>query len=344
MIFLGAKRPMKRLDRQTPKEFKSFNTAERFGFFGWAHEHYGDIRSTWQPQSMMTSAAVAGGRWTGGNLDDAVEWMKKLLGMKIVSSTGPGFLGLLRKLPAQNYSEQILQDSPVYYHRLDSLAPDNSPNLGTAIGAGDHIDLNGVTTGVPGLLFSDVPNLAWQYDGVNDRAYTVSSSTPPNATEAASVEAWFTTGGGAGANQTVVEIQDATTASATGRSLEVQVRGNVDNGQAGAFRNQSVIKSGGPDLRDSQVHHIIGTAPANGGVAPYPCSIWVDGVFQATTPGNITFAGSRTNHQFNSGAHRPSTASGFFNGVIDEIAMYDYELSAGQVTAHYNAGKFGIYT
>jgi trimeric autotransporter adhesin len=303
---------------QYPANWGSFTVAERFDFYRWVQAN-GIVEA---PDFIRPSV-------------DLAALLKKWINMFLVGSTGPGFLGLLRVPSATNYQEQVLKDNPLGYWRLDTTGGTDSPNLGSA-GVFDHAELNGVVQGVGGLLAVDAPNLAWQYDGIDDRAFSPNDSIWPHAEEAASIECWFN--GVKVGTQQVAEIQDPGFSGGTGESLAVGLAAFSHEGKA--VRNNAVAQdTGGPALNDGSTHYIVGTAAAG---TPVDVKLYVDGVF-ITSATNI-FTGNRTFHQVNTGARRTSSPSFFFEGVIDEIAVYDYELNQGQVTKHFNAGAFGTFT
>lgn len=81
------------------------------------------------------------------------------------------------------------------------------------------------------------------------------------------------------------------------------------------------------DLKDGDAHHIVATYDSTTGKK----AIWVDGVerYSVTLSGTITSGGSAPAYIGSySGTDEP------FQGVIDEVALYDYALSAGQIGEH----------
>jgi hypothetical protein len=77
---------------------------------------------------------------------------------------------------------------------------------------------------------------------------------------------------------------------------------------------------------NGQWHHVVGTVGASGSF------LYVDGVQVATN--------GITSHWTGSAYWRIGRAAlgGYFNGTLDEVAAYSYQLTAAQVQSHYRAG------
>lgn len=101
----------------------------------------------------------------------------------------------------------------------------------------------------------------------------------------------------------------------------------------------NVSVTGTTDLRDTGIHHLVGTVDSSRN-----CRLYVDGVLQA----GPSAAGSTTAID-GSGSFRigktpigsdPGVSSSYksFDGEICEVAVYDRALSAGEITEHYTAG------
>ena len=101
----------------------------------------------------------------------------------------------------------------------------------------------------------------------------------------------------------------------------------------------NVSVTGTTDLRDTGIHHLVGTVDSSRN-----CRVYVDGVLQAGPS-----AGGSTTVIDGSGSFRigktpvgsdPGAGSVYkcFDGEICEVAVWDRALSAGEVTEHYTAG------
>ena len=115
--------------------------------------------------------------------------------------------------------------------------------------------------------------------------------------------------------------------STTSSSRKLRLRINSSSGSLSGYYDTSI------DLSDDQWHHVAfsfdGTTNANG------IKVYVDGVnvnsFTASNAGIFSSSGSTL-----IGAYQ--TASWFANANIDEVSLYNTELSASDITSIYNSG------
>ena len=102
----------------------------------------------------------------------------------------------------------------------------------------------------------------------------------------------------------------------------------------------NVTLTGSTVLRDTGVHHLVGTVDSSRN-----CRLYVDGVLEAgpTAAGSTTAVDSSGSFRVGKppvGAD-PGAGSSYkpFKGDVCEVAVYDSALSAARVLAHYNAGS-----
>jgi hypothetical protein len=215
------------------------------------------------------------------------------------------------------YHEQVLAASPAAYWRLGetsgtTAADETGANPGT---------YNNVLLGAPGALSSD-SDLSASFDGV--RSYVrVPASPSLDMTSAVTVELWA----------------KRRTISSTYQVLV----GKPGNGQS-KFENYALWLSPSnryiayfgdgstfvavqtPAITDTNWHHVVATY--NGSRA----RIYVDGVLKQETPQTLQMRGN--NLPLNIG--RANNGSYFFNGWLDEVAVYPTALPAQTILAHYN--------
>lgn len=86
-------------------------------------------------------------------------------------------------------------------------------------------------------------------------------------------------------------------------------------------------------ITDTNWHHIVGTKDASGG------KVYIDGVDVTVADTNATLTDNA--NALIIGAYRTG-ASEFFQGSIDEVAVYSTALSAARVLAHYSAGAGSV--
>jgi len=85
-------------------------------------------------------------------------------------------------------------------------------------------------------------------------------------------------------------------------------------------------------ILDNNYHHIVVTY--NTLLATNNLKIYIDGILDNSVNRNVVIQGSGTNYLI-IGEYR---ASNFFNGNIDEVSVFNSELSSSDVTSIYNSG------
>lgn len=219
----------------------------------------------------------------------------------------------------RTYRDVILFDKPVAYYRLGettgmTVANDSSGNGNTGTIHG------GVTLQQPGILTSDA---AMKFDGVSGYV-----SLPSGFLYAVtfSREAWVKTStmGSGYSWEWIVNYTDYSTNNSVGSWCGINPSGQI-NYTTSAGMNYA----GGPNLLDNAYHHLVWTF--DNGVL----YLYVDGKQVANFSGlSVPVSG------LNSVIGQRDDQFEFFNGLIDEVAIYNYVLTAQQVQNHYNARAF----
>src|SRR3989339_781410 len=91
--------------------------------------------------------------------------------------------------------------------------------------------------------------------------------------------------------------------------------------------------TGTTNLYDNNWHHVVGVRDAN----TNQLKIYVDGVLENTVSATYTAGFASPTTEINIG-WRSSTSAGFFDGIIDEVAIYDAALVAVSISQHYSNG------
>lgn len=218
----------------------------------------------------------------------------------------------------------MLSDDPRAYWRLGETSGAAADVLGAAPGTYE----NGVVRGVPGALAGDA-NLAAGFDGVDDR---VTMGDPAGGildfgTGDFTVEAWL---------KTTVNGERAVASKRPSTGPYWQFTVTDDSGHAGHVRVNSsdglvTRQAYGPAVRvdDGNWHHVAVVFDRDVGI-----TVYVDGAGQstaATLPGDVSNAGPLLIGK--------ATGYGYFNGDLDEVAVYPQALSAARVRAHHLAGQ-----
>lgn len=224
------------------------------------------------------------------------------------------------------YDAIVLGDNPLYYYRFEE-ANTAMPaiNDGLFAGLNDGTYTGGITLGQP----SSRPALgnAMRLDGAAGTLVDLGLFHPGDSV---TVEAWvnLSSAASSGTYHAAVARWDG--------SYELDVNTTelanfVVRNETNAF---ALAASGTPVVRD-QWHHLVGIF--DGGNA----TLFLDGV-QGTTQaiGGVLQDAGPAPDRIMIGATRDGAGSGFnFNGLIDEVAIYNYALSPAQIAAHYNAGS-----
>ena len=227
------------------------------------------------------------------------------------------------------YETVVLADNPVAYWRLgESVGPtavdEIGPFNGTYIGS--------PTLGVAGLLTGDA-DTAVDFDGSTQY---VSVANPTNlATSGApfSVEAWVNFNTIAPSTfPTIMKLKSNGVNAWTlfGASTSPAGYDDISFGAADTF---GIYRFQVPPTFELNIHHIVVTYNGLGATTIGNYNAYVDGAPSALSPGsglaaitNVTELGHAT------------APTSFFGGTLDEVAIYNAELSPGQVLTHYNAG------
>ena len=226
------------------------------------------------------------------------------------------------------YASTVLADRPLDYWRLGEPSG-ASLDLATA----DNLTINGsVTRNVVGAVPGDV-NTAITFSGSSSQF--AASSPARVARQQFSVEAWFRTSSTTGGK--IIGFGNSATgnSSSNDRHLYMGKDGRV---RFGVSYNGAKVVASGPGLNNGQWHHAVGTF--GGGTM----RLYVDGVEVGSLPG-VPMAGAYIGvwrvggDNLNGWPNRPS--SDYFNGTIDEPAVYPRALTAAEIAQNYAIGSTG---
>jgi len=219
------------------------------------------------------------------------------------------------------------QAEPILYLRLNGDANDKAGlvNNGTWNAAETY------TTGV----VAPTTNGAGNFDGTKKITISNESDYDFENTDAFSIELW------AKWTSTVSEVlisnHDAVANQFRGVEINVQSGGRVrfmrrSTNSPSNFARTDTLAS----YNDGNWHHIVCTCA--GGIARSNDKIYVDGVLETpTSPIDTLTTTILNNIPFVIGDR--NDGAGLFNGQIDNVAIWDFELSAAAVAALYNEGN-----
>jgi hypothetical protein len=219
-----------------------------------------------------------------------------------------------------DYASTILADNPVVYYRLGESGGFVGHDAVNGLGG---LFFGGVTFGIPGAIVGD-SDTAVAFDGSSKGHLHVFSIV---GTGDFSVELWM--------NTTVDSLTGSQTYQGTGLVWS-DIAGVSNDWIVGYLNNAASFFTGNPDdsitgttlLNDGNWHHIVATRVLGG-----EKDLYVDGQLEnnGVTNGNPL----NTNPIIDIGGN--TLDNRYFTGGMDEVAIYQYALTADQVLAHYKA-------
>ena len=240
---------------------------------------------------------------------NALAWAAALAALGAAGGTVP------RASASPIYSSVVLADNPIGYWRLgetqaQTTAADASPFMrnGTYTGA--------VTRGVPGAIVDD-PNTAALFAG----GFVDIAGAPFNLANNFSLEAWVINN-----NLAIGRIIANGQPGVFGYGLGALPDGRLRFTTYGILDYDSAVVV----PRDGAYHHVVVTFDGNN-----DANFYLDGVFRQTIDGPLP---ARPSAQPLTIGRNPIGVLEPWAGNLDEVAVYDRVLTAGQVAAHYQAG------
>lgn len=210
--------------------------------------------------------------------------------------------------PGAGYSAAVGADHPVAYWRLD----DSGTNIADASGNGHNGILSGsVVEGVPGAL-SGGTDKAVIFNGSDTGVSANTGALGANWT----MEAWVET-----SVASEMQIVDAAPVE-----FYLATDGNLVAKVAGVGTVQTFIVT--PGLKNGNWHYVVVT---DDGAS---IALYIDGQPRASS-GTLAGGASVTDATIYVG--RTGAGTGYFDGVLDEVAVYDAALSPERVYAHFLA-------
>lgn len=221
----------------------------------------------------------------------------------------------------EDYRREVLADRPIGYYRADdaagsSVAVDSSGHQadGRYTGVGSAFQVPGSPAGGTGPGAD--PAVRWPASGQASASADTSMAGPDTFT----AEIWFrTTSAHAGR---LLNFGDAVSADSyfNDRFLQTTATGAVQ------FRvGSGLITSAAAGYNDGEWHLATAT------LSPAGMQLWLDGVPAAADPGTTT-------GEVFTGYWRIGGDDVYFDGSLDEVAIYLTELPGSTIAAHYAAG------
>ena len=263
--------------------------------------------------------------YLAGTIDDVAIYPTALSSAKIRDHyTKSGRTVNLPVAPSDAYGKQVYGDEPLFYWRLNEASgttvADASPNRtpGNVFG--------GVTLGSGSTV---APGTAATFNGANG---TLSSARTYGNPTAYSEEIWFNTTTGNGGKLIGFGDQREGFSGNYDRHVYMENSGQLT---FGVWTGQTNLITSPTAYNDGGWHHLVATQDATNGMKMY-----VDGALVGTNP--QTSSQSYTGYWRVGGDSSWGGNSAFFNGSLDEAAVYPRALTEAQVKAHYTASGAAV--
>lgn len=293
-----------------------------------------------------------------------------ITGLKDPSTAGNALATSVTFAAATSYTDEVLADNPVRYWHLDETtgvtATTLTAKLDTTASAVATL-VNAPTLGVPGLVSNLVGNPAIRLTAANSQRLTVPNGSDLNATagpwakktvqfwfRAASVPAPDTTGlaataglweqGAATRSLAVYLWRDPAKPAADEAELVFNALNNAADGAGAPFGppgNPAIFVQ--TTIKVGKTYHVVAVFDGDATGLNGKLVLYVNGVEAGQAPG----AGQLYNHtgdvqigRGNGLTHNNDNGDwGFFDGVIDEVAVYNTALTAQRASQLYQFGN-----
>jgi PKD repeat protein len=195
-----------------------------------------------------------------------------------------------------------------------------------AAGVDDLIGSGGLVRGWAGGIRGDADTATW-FDGIGSY---LSTQTPRRGLNTFTVEAWFETRSTAGGKIVGFGDQRTGLSSNFDRMLWLDPAGKLHFAVWPGFNAELVTPTA---YNNGQWHHAVAS------VSPTGMQLFVDGRLVVSRT-DVVSAQEFTGY-WRVGGDSTWSGSRYFNGRIDEVAVYPTVLTAGQVAGHYAIGTTG---
>jgi large repetitive protein len=223
--------------------------------------------------------------------------------------------------PSDPYGKAVFNSNPDLYWRLDdtsgTTAKDITPN------GDDGVYSGGYTLNQPGGI-AGTNDTAVAFNGSNGTIGSINQQAGPTVY---SEELWFKTTTTHGGKLIGFGSSQSGNSSSYDRHVYMENSGQLT---FGVWTGQTNTATSPLSYNDGKWHYLVATQGPDG------MHLYVDGIDVADNP--------QTSQQVYNGYWRVGGDSDwggdsfYFNGTIDEVAVYSYELTQQQVNAHYAAG------
>lgn len=227
--------------------------------------------------------------------------------------------------PVDVYGSKVFSQSPDVYWRLDESSGNTAKD--SSFGAqSDGTYGSGVTLSQGAAIQSGNGVMV---DGSQDGL--ISTKVTAGAPAQVSEEAWVKTGTTSGGK--ILGFEDS--ATGTGNNYDKQIYMTNDGRIVyGVYVGSVQYAESSASFNDNRWHHVVGT------LGPDGLKLYIDGELVGTNSvtASQSFDGFWRAGGGNLGGWPDQPASFFFNGSLDEVAIYPIQLTAADVLSHYQLG------
>jgi PKD repeat protein len=264
----------------------------------------------------------SGAPYLNGWIDEVAIYTQPLSAAQVQSHyTLSGRTSTVPPAPTDVYGAAVYASEPFLYWRLGETTGTVAADASAAGSPGGYRGTP--TRGVPGVL-DEIPDTAVRFGSADAIVSSAGAWSNPTVY---SQEAWFkttTTSGGK-----IMGFGNRQTGTSTSYDRHVYMQ---DDGKVvfGTWTGQTNVITSPVAYNDGLWHHVVASQGADG------MKLYLDGALVGTNP--QTGAEDYTGYWRVGGDTTWGSSSPWFDGVIDEYAVYDIALSPATISQHYVLG------
>ncbi len=262
-----------------------------------------------------------------GSLDEAAVYPAALTRQQVADHYSmSGRVPNLPPTPTDTYGAAVYSDSPQLYWRLGEASGSTAQDASGNDQSGSY--QAGATLGADGALRDNLDK-AVSLSGDSQGLVTESSATSSPAQFSA--ELWFKTGSTSGGK--LIGFGDRQTGNSSSYDKHIYMD-NTGRLTFGVYTGGFATVTSNPGYNNDIWHHVVGTQGPDG------MALYVDGALVGSNPTttNQSYTGYWRVGGDNLNAWSNRGSSDYFQGTVDEVAVYPAALSASRVQEHYDIG------
>jgi hypothetical protein len=220
----------------------------------------------------------------------------------------------------------VQADSPAAYWHLEEASGTSTSDFATGSYPGTFV--NSPTLRASGALSNGTYGVT-----LNGTSQYITTGYVQTSVTAYTLECWIKTASTA----SMVMVSDR----GSGAGISVTLAMSAGKPFVGIDSNSIIdkITYSGSSIADGSWHHVVGTWAAASGTATSvsQLALYIDGIAVSTTASNSSSSTSPLTGLGGTVIGYHQAWGQYFDGSIDEVAIYTTQLSAGRIQAHYTA-------